>query len=325
MSVSPSAVGTPSTVIPEFQELLDQLMDYRGSYPNQMMIKMSDLCSRLKLVGSELELSNKVELDELQNELVKLCQDSFLDLEVRLQILELIELRSFGWKPNKGMEEFYIEKFNEARKAKEMSMKNPESVNVSTSAANKSARNSSPPIEQNKEAVMTKETAASVGAPDSDDVTRSLLMIGSSELALESQDRRLVQLARQQLETFFSRSSGVQVSLGSAGDKEGGNPPLRRPRRLEVEYVAPEAVGSSLKYSREAMLTLANARTAQVTCLLSVKTDTWNFCCPLTVCAIFTGVYKMFLGIFILTFNQFQLTFNACGQGNVSGASAPSI
>jgi len=262
MSVIPSAVGTPSTVIPEFQELLDQLMDYRGSYPNQMMIKMSDLCSRLKLAGSELELTNKVELDELQNELVKLCQDSFLDLEVRLQILELIELRSFGWKPNKGMEEFYIEKFNEARKAKEMSMTNPESVNVSTSAENKSARNSSPPIQHNKGDAVTKETGASFGAPD-EDVTRSLLMIGSSELALESQDRRLVQLARQQLETFFSRSSGVQVSLGSAGDEEGGNPPLRRPRRLEVEYVAPEAVGSSLKYSREAMLTLANARTAQ--------------------------------------------------------------
>ena len=267
MSVIPSAVGTPSTVIPEFQELLDQLMDYRGSYPNQMMIKMSDLCSRLKLAGSELELTNKVELDELQNELVKLCQDSFLDLEVRLQILELIELRSFGWKPNKGMEEFYIEKFNEARKAKEMSMTNPESVNVATSAENKSARNSSSPIEHNKGDTVTNETGASVGATDGD-VTRSLLMIGSSELALESQDRRLVQLARQQLETFFSRSSGVQVSLGGAGDKEGGNPPLRRPRRLEVEYVAPEAVGSSLKYSREAMLTLANTRTAQVMCLL---------------------------------------------------------
>ena len=283
MSVTPSAVGTPSTVIPEFQELLDQLMDYRGSYPNQMMIKMSDLCSRLRLAGSELEFSNKVELDELQNELVKLCQDSFLDLEVRLQILEIIELRSFGWKPNKGMEEFYVEKFNEARKAKEISMTHPKPANVSTSAPNKSTRNSSAPIELNKESNMTKETPASVGVTDEDDVTRSLLMIGSSSLALESQDRRLVQLARQQLETFFSRSSGVQVSLGGAGDQEeGGNPPLRRPRRLEVEYVAPEAGGSSLQYSREAMLTLANTRHAQVTCLLSRL-----FCLPLTVCAIF--------------------------------------
>ena len=101
MSV-PTAVLNSSAVVTEIQEALDQLMDYRPPYPSQMMVKMSDLFSRLKLVGSKSEFSFKMELDELQNELVKLCQDSFLDLEVRLQILEIIELRSFGWKPNKS-------------------------------------------------------------------------------------------------------------------------------------------------------------------------------------------------------------------------------
>ena len=265
---NPSAVLNPSAVVTEFQEVLDELMDYRAPYPSQITVKLSDLCSRLKLAGSKLEFSFKMEIDELQNELVKLCQDSSLDLEVRLQILEIIELRSFGWKPNKGMEEFYIEKFNDARKAKEMSLTTPaEKFNVSTSAANNSAMKSTSPIEQ------IKDATPSVGVNEENDVTRSHLKIGTSELSLESRDRRLVQLARQQLETFFSRSSGVQVIIDSgAGDEArpgaGVNPPLRRPQRLEVEYVAPEAVGSSLKYSREAMLTMANTRHAQVTCHL---------------------------------------------------------
>ena len=262
-----SAVLNPSAVVTEFQEVLDELMDYRAPYPAQMMVKMSDLCSRLKLAGSKLEFSFKMELDELQNELVKLCQDSYLDLEVRLQILEIIELRSFGWKPNKGMEEFYIEKFNDARKAKEMSLTSPpRTVNVSTPTVYKSAMKS--PNEQIKDATPR------VGVNDEDNVTRSHLKIGTSVLSLESRDRSLVQLARQQLETFFSRSSGVQVTMGGGvGDEArsgaGDNPPLRRPQRLEVEYVAPETVGSSLKYSREAMLTMANTRHAQVTCRVS--------------------------------------------------------
>jgi len=261
----PSAVLNPSAVVTEFQELLDELMDYRAPYPSQMMVKMSDLCSRLKLAGSKLESSFKMELDELQNELVKLCQDSSLDLEVRLQILEIIELRSFGWKANKGMEEFYIEKFNDARKAKEMSLTSPaETVNFATPTVNKSAMMSTSHIEQ------IKDATSSVAVNEEGDVTRSHLKIGTSLLSLESRDRRLVQLARQQLETFFSRSSGVQVIMGGGARDEvrsgaGDNPPLRRPQRLEVEYVAPEAVtvGSSLKYSREAMLTMANTRHAQ--------------------------------------------------------------
>jgi len=230
----------PSTVISEFQELLDQLPDVRAPCPSQMMFRMSDLCSRLKIVGSQLETSFKVELDELQNELVRLCQESFLDLELRLQILEIVELRSFGWKSNKGMEEFYTEKFNDARKAKEISMSSHETSNNT--------------IEQVIEGNLPNET----GNANEDGVTKSHLMIGTSELVLESRDRQVVQLAKQQLETFFSQSSGVKVS-GGAGD----NPPLRRPRRLEVEYVVPEVEGSGLKYSREAMLTIANTRHAQ--------------------------------------------------------------
>ena len=256
MSAAKSAWEHPdTTVITDFQELLDQLMDYRPPYPKQMMIKMSALCSRLKSAGSRLEYSFKEELDELQNELVKLCQDSVLDLEVRLQILEIIELRSFGWTSNRGMEEFYIEKFNDARKAKEITMTSPE-----TSTAGNSNRNPRTPIEQ------SKGDEANVGVTnDEEEVTKTSLMIGATELSLASKDRRVVQLARQQLETFFSRSSGVQVT-GSSGDVASSevNPPLRRPRRMEVEYVAPEVMRSSLKYSREALLTMANNAHAQV-------------------------------------------------------------
>ena len=256
-----------SAVITEFQGVLDQLMDCRVPYPARTTIKISDLCSRLKLAGSKLELSFKKELDELQNEFVKICQDSGLDLEVRLQILEIIELRSFGWKPNRGMEEFYIENFHNARKVRDPSMMdsgtfdNSNQVEIEDTNIIFTAPNEKSQVEDQPEGTLGQGSNE-----EPDDVTRRHLMIGGSELSLESRDRRVLQLAKQHLETLFSRSTGVQLTQGGTGDKEaaGDNPPLRRPRRLEVEYVAPEISGPSLKYSREAMLTIANTRHAQV-------------------------------------------------------------
>merc|ERR1719186_1232824 len=59
----------------------------------------------------------KEQLDQVQEGLTRLCQDATLELEMelRLQLLELIELRTLGWETSESMEKFYTDKFKEVR------------------------------------------------------------------------------------------------------------------------------------------------------------------------------------------------------------------
>merc|ERR1719186_2511708 len=59
----------------------------------------------------------KEQLDQVQEGLTRLCQDATLELEMelRLQLLELIELRTLGWETSESMEKFYTDIFKEVR------------------------------------------------------------------------------------------------------------------------------------------------------------------------------------------------------------------
>ena len=71
---------------------------------------MSQLCRGLKKVGHRLEADHSEKLEELQMYLIEICKDSAVDITVRLDILEIIELRSLGWSSNPHLEYFYQEK-----------------------------------------------------------------------------------------------------------------------------------------------------------------------------------------------------------------------
>ena len=77
---------------------------------------MSFLCTELKAVGPLLDTNNKDKLDILQIFLTKICQVTELDLVLRLQVLEMIELRTLGWKTN---ERFAQAQFEESRRRKQ--------------------------------------------------------------------------------------------------------------------------------------------------------------------------------------------------------------
>ena len=200
-------------------------------------MRLSELCHDLKQGGAALEEAG-AELDTLQARLVQVCQLSGLDLELRLQILELVELRALGWRSNRGMEQFYAEKFSEARaaKARQLQEGNPDHGAVDDARASADPAPTRTAEETETEATFQRQ-----------------LVVGESTLVLRSCDRPLVQLARQQLETFFSGRSAVRVAAAAAAS-----------RRLEVDYTAPEPPLASLKYSREALLTLATNQLAQV-------------------------------------------------------------
>ena len=53
---------------------------------------MFSILSQLKEAGAQLEEEHKEDMDRVQEELIKLCQNREEDLEIRLMMLEIIEV-----------------------------------------------------------------------------------------------------------------------------------------------------------------------------------------------------------------------------------------
>ena len=68
---------------------------------------MKPLCEGLKQVGSVLEANYKFKMDELMNIWTEMCKDNTVDIVVRLRALEVIEIRTFMWKPTQKLRDFY--------------------------------------------------------------------------------------------------------------------------------------------------------------------------------------------------------------------------
>ena len=64
----------------------------------------------MKKVGHLLEGEYSEKLNLLQIFLVEICKDPAVDIILRLNILEIIELRSLNWRSNPTLEHFYEEK-----------------------------------------------------------------------------------------------------------------------------------------------------------------------------------------------------------------------
>ena len=84
-------------------------------------IQCITLCDGLKRLGHLLEPDHGGKLDLLQMYLTDICKDARVDVSLRLNILEIIELRSLGWNSNPVMESFYQEKKSMLEKKKEKS------------------------------------------------------------------------------------------------------------------------------------------------------------------------------------------------------------
>ena len=55
---------------------------------------MFSVLSQLKEAGAQLEEEHRQDMDRVQEELIKLCQNREEDLEIRLMMLEIIEVSS---------------------------------------------------------------------------------------------------------------------------------------------------------------------------------------------------------------------------------------
>ena len=242
------ASGAGVTTITAMFDVLQQLTS--PPYSQSVMIKLSDLCHHLKTQGAELEESDKEDLDKIQTELVRLCQEPAVDLEVRLIILEVVELRALGWRSNRSMEEFYMVKFREAREAKTRQQRAAAAVTI-TDDDNTDDEDDS-------------------HNDDKRGVSRRQMKIGSADLVLESQDKRVLQLAHQQLQTFFNSNSNItMITDNNSTDNQRSTrsrpaAALVNRERLEINFTVPDTSTSPLKYTRDTILALANNPQAQV-------------------------------------------------------------
>jgi len=93
-------------------------------YPESALEMLPNLCDGLKIYGALLETSHKDKLDILQRFLTELCKANDVDLRLRIKALELIELRSLGYKSNPMVDKYYSERFAQfAQSSKKPSLK----------------------------------------------------------------------------------------------------------------------------------------------------------------------------------------------------------
>ena len=57
-----------------------------------------------------MEANYKSKLDSLQTLLTELCKDESLELVLRLKVLEVIELRTMGWRASSSAAQYYRER-----------------------------------------------------------------------------------------------------------------------------------------------------------------------------------------------------------------------
>merc|ERR1719186_1122567 len=159
----------------------------------------------------------KEQLDQVQEGLTRLCQDATLELELRLQLLELIELRTLGWKTSESMEKFYTDKFKEVREKRDG--------------------------EDLPRRPMTEE----IITIDKEEAAQEMIQVGPVQLFLSSSSREVTVAAKEQLEQFFTPASSPiapptpspthhytrEMLLTLANNQESLKAPLNWARRIQ--------------------------------------------------------------------------------------------
>merc|ERR1712025_250289 len=84
---------------------------------------MGNLCSGMKVAGHLLEMNYREKMDMMQTVMTKICQDRQVDLSIRLQVLEIVELRTLDWTSNIIVERYYSDRFEQLEDIKKRDSK----------------------------------------------------------------------------------------------------------------------------------------------------------------------------------------------------------
>jgi len=105
----PESQISVSSVVRRLDQLLPMLAS--GPYSTNTLADLATFCMEVKAVGPQVDSSHKDKMDVMQSLLTKICQDTQLNLELRLQVLEVIELRTLSWVSNPTVDNYYQERF----------------------------------------------------------------------------------------------------------------------------------------------------------------------------------------------------------------------
>jgi len=97
------------------RQVLEILDIYSSPLPRTfdrgVLTNLEGLTVSLKALGSRFEARHKELVERLQVCFTSLCQDKCIEVRLRLQLLEVIELRSLGWVSNPLVDSYYRERF----------------------------------------------------------------------------------------------------------------------------------------------------------------------------------------------------------------------
>jgi len=112
MATIPQQSGQISitSVLNQLEQLLPHLIE-AGPYSESTLAELVTFCKEVKVVGPELDKRHKEKMDIMQSCLGNICKDTQLNLELRLHVLEVIELRSLCWVRNETVDEYYQERY----------------------------------------------------------------------------------------------------------------------------------------------------------------------------------------------------------------------
>jgi len=110
--LAPPQHHTPDSVL----HLLSSVLPFlSGSHEFQLqsvaLAQLGSLSVGLRQVGHLLEKNHVEALDCLHLHLINFCQNSSVDVLLRLQLLEIVELRTLGWQSNPLINAYYKQRF----------------------------------------------------------------------------------------------------------------------------------------------------------------------------------------------------------------------
>jgi len=187
-----TVVISPSSVLLQLDQLLPLLSS--GPYSASTLSMLTTLCTGLKAAGPLLDMNHKDKLDSLQTLLTKICQDSQLDLVLRLQVLEVIELRTLGWKSNEGVDNYYKERFTQFEESRRK-----EQERKKAKASSREGGDTKQRLSQTHSMKSTQELAS--------EKHKSVVTVGGEKICISSTNAELTASAKKFLENHFSSQS----------------------------------------------------------------------------------------------------------------------
>jgi len=191
--------GLPS--LPSMRNLLSSLLP-QLSLPLSPIVEeqLPLLCSGLQHLGAALEKELPDQLDRLQGLMATLCADPSVDIQLRLQLLETLELRSLGWRRHPAMADYYSQRALAAKSQTESSLR---------------ASSQRQQMENSQQASSTMGG----GSVLQQQIPPGAVMVDGSPVFLTCQDQEVLEVAKAVLREKFPQMEekcGSQTGRGEA-------------------------------------------------------------------------------------------------------------